>query len=322
MTVPNITRLAVVGAGRIAHDHVRAANELPDVEIVAVVDPDRDAARRLADLSGAGLTAVSIDELPDGVDGAILCSPTRVHAEQARTLVTRGIGVMVEKPLSDDLGEATALLALAERCKVTLMPAQVLRHLPLIDPIREVLASGRFGSPVQAIERRLVDRADNFPWWRELPAFLISHWGSHSVDLICHLFADEARRVVCEADSVRSDFGVIDDFSLLVRFHSGLRMTSSMSFSSRVKVHDLVLIGTGATVTLDCYRSVAVDGETVCEGEETEILAAGFRRQLRAFVDRLCSGSSASNDDVLSSLRVLAAAEHSAREGTIKRLVD
>lgn len=313
--MPNVTRLAVIGAGRIARDHVRAVNELPDVEIIAVVDPDRDAARRLAELSGAAVTAAAIEELPEGIGGAIVCSPTGVHAQHARSLVARGIGVLVEKPLSADLDEAIALLALAERHGATLVPAQVLRHLPLIEPVREIIASGRFGTPVQAIERRLVDRADNFPWWRDLPAFLISHWGSHSVDLVCHLFADEALRVVCEADSVRSDFGVVDDFSLLARFRSGLRMTSAMSFSSRAQMHDLVLIGTGATVVLDCYRSVAIDGEVVLEGEESEILAAAFERQMRAFVERLRGAPAADGDSVLPSLHALAAAERAALAG-------
>lgn len=310
-----VTKLAIIGAGRIARDHARAISELPDVEISAVIDPEPAAARRLADECGASV-ATSFDELPDDVTGAVICSPTTVHAEQARALIERGIGVLLEKPLSDDIDEAISLVGLAAQRSATLMPAQILRYLPLIDPVREVIASGRFGAPVQAIERRLVDRDDNFPWWRDLPAFLVSHWGSHSLDLVCHLFDDEVARVVCEADSVRSDFGVVDDFMLLARFQSGLKMTSSMSFSSRDSIHDIVLIGTGATIRLDCYRSVFLDGERVFEADEAEVLATGFRRQMRAFVDRLGAGAvPEASSSVLPSLRALAAAEQAAIKG-------
>ncbi|MGB4135952.1 MAG: Gfo/Idh/MocA family oxidoreductase, partial [Microbacterium sp.] len=306
---------AIVGAGRIAQDHVRAVADSPGVEVAVVIDPDRGAARRLADRCGATSTGADVGDVPGDVDGAIICSPTSVHAEQARELISRGVGVLVEKPFCNDLDEAIALFDLAEQKGTVLMPAQILRHLPLIDVVRETISSGRFGTPVQAIERRLVDRADNFPWWRDLPAFLVSHWGSHSVDLVCHLFDDEAVRVVCEADSVRSTFGVVDDFTLLARFRSGLRMVSAMSFSSRSPVHDLVLIGTGATVTLDCYRTVAVDGEILFEGDEDDVLAEGFRRQLQAFAELLRSGGKTSGDTVLPSLRLLAAAERAAIAG-------
>ncbi|MGB3375989.1 MAG: Gfo/Idh/MocA family oxidoreductase [Microbacterium sp.] len=305
-------RLAIIGAGRIAHDHVRAAADVDDVDIVAVIDPDREAARRLGELSGAAFIGATVEEMPGDVDGAIICSPTGVHVAQARGLVERGISALVEKPLATDVESAIGLLDVARQRGVTLMPAQVLRHLPLIDPVREAITSGRFGTPIQAIERRLVDRADNFTWWRELPAFLVSHWGSHSVDLVCHLFGDEVIRVACEADSVRSEFGVIDDFSLLARFRSGMRMTSTMSFSSRYPVHDIVLIGTGATISIDCYRTVAIDGEIVFCGEEEDILAEGFRRQLQTFIAELRGTAARSGDDVLASLRALAAAEGAA----------
>lgn len=282
------TRLALVGAGRIAESHVHAAAALPDVRISVIVDPDLESAELLAARVGGDVTvATSLDAIPDSVDGAVICSPTRVHAEQALALIARGIAVLVEKPLAANRDEAVAIIEAAERSGLVAHAAQVLRYLPMVDVAREVIASGRFGRPVQVIERRLTDRADNYPWWKDLPAFLVSHWGSHSVDLVCHLFGDRVERVVCEADSVRSQFDVVDDFSLLARFESGLRMTSTMSFSSRFPTHDIVLIGTGATIVLDCYGAVSVDGQEVFRLPEQEMLEQGFAAQLEDFVSTI-----------------------------------
>lgn len=317
--------LAIVGAGRIAADHVRAVNARDDVRVTMIVDPDITNARHLsAQLEGAEV-ADSIDAIPASVHGAIVCSPTAMHASQATALVERGIGVLIEKPLAADLDEAKRLVSLAEQRDVVAMSAQVLRYTPLADAVREVIDSGRFGTPVQVIERRLADRSDNYPWWRDLPAFLVSHWGSHSLDLTCHLFNDTVERVTCEADSIRSEFGVIDDFSLLARFRSGLRFTSTMSFSSREVLHDIVLIGTGATIVLECYRAVSVDGIEVLRMTEADILEAAFTKQLEDFVARL-SGSTMGLADArtaLPALAALAAAERAAlaRDGLHSMLV-
>ena len=178
---------------------------------------------------------------------------------------------------------------------------------------REAIASGALGRPVQAIERRLADRADNFPWWSELPAFLISHWGSHSIDVLCDLLGERAVEVYCQADSVRSAFGVVDDVSMQLKFESGARATSVMSFSSRYVVHDLVLIGTEGTMTFDCFRSATLNGQTVIELPQDEMIARGFEAQLRDFVGAIGGAPSlGSARSVLPALAALAAAERSA----------
>ena len=156
---------------------------------------------------------------------------------------------------------------------------------------------------------------------RRLPAFLISHWGSHSIDLLCDLLGTRAVEVYCQADSVRSTFGVVDDFSMQLKFKSGARATSAMSFSSRHVVHDLVLIGTDATLSFDCYRSVALNGEIVFELPEGEMLSRGFEAQLADFVAAIGGAPSlASARSVLPGLAALDAAERSALRAGVVRL--
>lgn len=306
--------LALIGAGRIAQQHAHAASMREDVRITAIVDPDLEAAGRLARKSGASVVAASIEAIPDSVTAAIICSPTALHAAHAEALIARDIAVLVEKPLAAEYAEAERIVELAEARNVVALSAQVLRYLPMTEIAREVIASGRFGRPVQVIERRLVDRSDNYPWWRDLPAFLVSHWGSHSVDLVCHLFGETVTRVNCEADSVRSEFGVVDDFSMVARFASGLRMTSSMSFSSRYETHDIVLIGTGATIVLECYRAVTIDGVEVLRMNEQEMLDSAFAAQLDDFLATLRGRGRdiASARSALPALAALIEAERSA----------
>lgn len=305
-------RLAILGTGRIAHDHAAAARTVDGVRLVAAIDVDPAAAQGFAETWNCEWWGTSLADAPE-VDAVIVCSPTSLHRQHALAAIERGCSVLVEKPFARSVAEAEEIIAAAAAKSVVVSSGQVLRFMPMFSWAREAIAAGALGRPVQAIERRLVDRADNFPWWRELPAFLISHWGSHSIDLLCDLLGDRAVQVYCQADSVRSEFGVVDDLSMQLRFESGARATSVMSFSSRFVVHDLVLIGTEGTMTFDCFRSAALNGETVVDLPEEEMVARGFEAQLADFVAAIGGAPSlGSASSVLPALAALAAAERSA----------
>ncbi len=67
------------------------------------------------------------------------------------------------------------MIAAGRSARLLIVGAQVLRFPPMFAWAREAIADGVLGRPPQAVERRFVDRDDNFPWWAALPAFLVSH---------------------------------------------------------------------------------------------------------------------------------------------------
>lgn len=282
MTAKNVL---LVGAGQIAHSHAAAIARRDDIRIGCVVDPAAAQAREFAAKWQIGDTATDLGSaIGSGeFDGVVVCSPTAVHCEQALTAIEAGLPVLVEKPFAADLAQAERIIAASAANGVPVVPAQIVRHLPMVDWAKRLIAAGDLGEPIQAIERRLVDRADNYPWWKDLPNFLVSHWGSHSVDMICYLLQGQPAVCYCRGRSVRSIFGVVDDFSLQIEFADGFRFSSSMSFSSRHIVHDLVLIGTESTVVFDCYRRVVHNGQEVLALPEQEMLDAGFDAEIDAF---------------------------------------
>lgn len=320
MTTVSGPRVILVGAGRIAHAHAEAIIRNGGA-LVAVVDVDSDAARTLADKFSIGSAVTSLgDALRHGpADAAIVCSPTSLHASHASEAIGRGLHVLVEKPFASELADARGLVSMAHDAGRVIMSAQVLRYMPMFTWAKNFIEAGHLGRPIQAIERRLVDRADNYEWWAQLPAFLVSHWGSHSIDLLCHLFEDRVKTAYCQAASVRSAFGVVDDFSMQLVFGSGLRATSAMSFSSTFTTHDIVLIGEKATLTFDCYRTVRVDGEVAVELSEDDMLRRAFAAQFIAFRQAIESGGQnpAELASVLAALEGLNAAELSAVAGDV-----
>jgi predicted dehydrogenase len=105
-------RCAVFGAGHFGRYHAQKYAKLPGVELVAIVDADRDRAERLA--AETGTTAqTDIGAVLGRIDAASVAVPTQAHHAVAATLLDAGIHVLVEKPIAETLEQADDLIARA-----------------------------------------------------------------------------------------------------------------------------------------------------------------------------------------------------------------
>lgn len=138
-----MTRVAVVGAGRVSAAHLDALRRLADVEVVAVCDPALDRAQRAARAAGVPHAVASVAELaPLGVQLAHVLVPPDLHVRVARDLLEAGIGVLVEKPLALSSAEARDL---GELARVRGLPLGV-NHNAVEEPsFRRLLARVRSG---------------------------------------------------------------------------------------------------------------------------------------------------------------------------------
>jgi predicted dehydrogenase len=105
-------RLGVMGVGAMGRHHVRVLASLPGAELVGVYDPRREVADAVAAEHGTRVFA-SAEGLAAAVDAMVLAVPTVLHGELGCELLSRGLHVLVEKPLAASLEEADRLLAAA-----------------------------------------------------------------------------------------------------------------------------------------------------------------------------------------------------------------
>lgn len=104
-------RVAVVGVGGMGRCHARHLAELAGVEVGWVADPDERAGTSLAAEVGATWSADGLDSI-EHADAVVVASPDRFHFDHVRAAVERGIPVLCEKPLTQDLADAEALVNL------------------------------------------------------------------------------------------------------------------------------------------------------------------------------------------------------------------
>ena len=94
-------RLAIIGAGGMGSFHARSLAALPDVEIVAVADPNLTAAQSLSASVGGTATAdgLSVAGMGD-LDGVVIASPEGTHEPLVHAALAEGTGILCEKPLA------------------------------------------------------------------------------------------------------------------------------------------------------------------------------------------------------------------------------
>ena len=107
--------VAVIGCGAISEKaHLPAAAKVPSIRVTALVDANRARAQELAASYGITQIAESFDALPEPPQAAIVALPHHCHAPVATRLLTRGVHVLVEKPMALSLAEGHRMLRAAD----------------------------------------------------------------------------------------------------------------------------------------------------------------------------------------------------------------
>lgn len=224
-------RLAVLGAGLIGRRHIEHVLAEPEAELAAIVDP-MPAAKALADERGVpwfpSLAALVAAARPDGV---IIATPNQLHVENGLEAVAAGLPALVEKPLADEVAEATRLVEAAEAAGVPLLTGHHRRHNPLLRAAKAAIDDGRLGAIVAVHGTCWLCKPDEYfaaAWRRRKGAGPILINLIHDVDCLRHLCGDVAA-AQAQATSAGRGHEVEDSAVILLRFRSGALGTLSVS---------------------------------------------------------------------------------------------
>ncbi len=141
-------RVAVIGAGGVAQVvHLPILRRLPDLRVVALVDPHRDKATTIAERFGVPTVLQAYEELQgvEGLDAVVVCTPNDVHEEISVACLEMGLHVMCERPLSTTSASAARMIEASEAAERQLMVALNQRFRYDTRAIRQFVASGELG---------------------------------------------------------------------------------------------------------------------------------------------------------------------------------
>src|SRR6266567_811517 len=136
-------RTAVVGVGYLGQFHAEKDAQLPNAELVAVVDADRQRADEIAaKLGSRGVT--DYRQILDEVDAVSIVVPTQHHFEVARAFLERGVHVLLEKPITTTLAEADELIRIARERQAVFQVGHLERFNPVVMALDGILTRPGF----------------------------------------------------------------------------------------------------------------------------------------------------------------------------------
>jgi predicted dehydrogenase len=145
-------RVIIIGAGLIGPRHAQSVLSNPSTSLVALIDPADSASLIASQLQTNHFPSITsmLATIPKP-DAAIICTPNHTHVPVAKELLSHGIHLLIEKPLSDSIETAKSLLSFARQPQNTHLALLVAHHRrfnPYLQKTKQILDSGSLGTPI------------------------------------------------------------------------------------------------------------------------------------------------------------------------------
>ena len=139
--------LGMIGAGLIGRKHLRKIDEHRDYDLVGIADVNVDAvAAAYPDTRVFAEYRQLLDEArPEAV---LIATPNQLHAETGIECARRGIHILIEKPVTDTLESAAALIAEVRKGGIKSLVGHHRRHHVPVKTLQKLLRDGGIGDIV------------------------------------------------------------------------------------------------------------------------------------------------------------------------------
>lgn len=211
-------RLLVAGLGLIGSRHARAVLDHPGAELAGVIEP-RAELRAHYDVPGFA----QLEDVDVPADGAILATPSNLHADHAETALARGWACLVEKPLAADLAQADRIVAASARAGLPVLTGHHRRYHGCVRRLRQIVRAGDIGAPVLASAIWAVKKPDayfqgNWRQGRDGSPVMINM--VHDIDLLRFVIGEVAEVSAMGGQPVRGA-GRVESGAISMRFDNG-----------------------------------------------------------------------------------------------------
>ncbi|MCB1220594.1 MAG: Gfo/Idh/MocA family oxidoreductase [Planctomycetales bacterium] len=259
-------KTAVIGAGSMGRHHVRNYAEIPTSQLIGLADPD-EARSELAEKHGCGFFTdyrALLDQKPDLIT---IAAPTTLHYQIANDALDAGCHLLIEKPVSDDLEKARALMAKASEKKLKLAVGHIERFNPAVMELKRIIESGELGE-VLSINNLRVGPYHG----RILDTGIILDLGTHDVDLISYLFNERCHSVFATATKRKHNHE--DHAVLQLGFGQGHTGIIQTSWLAPYRARNVFVVGTEHFALCDLMNQLILVYDDNPEGNN---LLAGLR---------------------------------------------
>lgn len=276
-------QVAVIGTGYLGKFHAEKYCKNEDVDLVAVVDINPEAAEMVAKACDGCKAITDYNEIIDKVDAVSIVTPTETHHRVAKDFLSRGKHVLLEKPMTVSVEEAQDLIEVSEANNAMLQ----IGHLE------------RFNAAVTALNGRPVN-----------PLFIESHRMSvfteratdvdvvldlmiHDIDIILNIVKSHVEDV--RAVGVPVVTGMVDIANARLTFANGAVANVTASRVSKEPIRRMRMFQPDAYIAIDyAHQKIEIARQEIVEGsafpkiiEETIDIERkdALKEEIKSFVD-------------------------------------
>lgn len=324
--------VALLGAGRMGMEHARTMLGVSEARVLAVADPNTQAAEAARGLLRAERVYADPEEAihHPGVEAVVIVTPTDTHARYIELAALAGKAIFCEKPVAKDLGETRRVLGVVEQKGVPFQIGFQRRYDPPYRQAREKIEAGEIGQ----VEQFIAVMRDPAP----APLEYLKGSGGIFIDQSIHDI-DCARFLVGEVEEVHAwgavrvdpqigEIGDVDTTNLSLRFANGalgvIQNSRRAVYGYDVRTE---VFGSGGKLVMDATPKTPLwqYGSGVRADHYhffMDRFKEAYRLELEAFFRFLSRGEKPTPGakDAIESLRIALAATRSLKEGRIVRL--
>src|SRR5205823_124729 len=258
--IRKMLRVAIIGCGKIADQHLLAIDRIPDCKVIAACDRELLMADQLAERFGVASCFSDAREMlttarPDVVH---VTTPPQSHFALGKQCLERGSHLYLEKPFTVTADEAEFLIGLATQNGLKITAGHNYQFTPPMLEMRRLTKEGFLGGePVHLESYWSYDLSDltyvgpmlgnRQHWVRQLPGQLLHNVISHGVAKLAEFLDDELTLIAATAgqsprlQSLTVD-EVLDELRVLIRDKNDT--TAFFCFSTQIKgINQLRLYG-------------------------------------------------------------------------------
>ena len=232
-----MTKLGVIGLGRIGAFHTDTLSGLEGVDALVVADERPDLVAAVAAKHGA-TPADSVEELlASGVDGVVVSAATPAHAELTLAAVHRGLPTFCEKPIAATAAESARVAEVIARSGVAVQVGYQRRFDAAFAAAKRAVDDGSLG-PLHTVRSTTMDPAPPPMEYIAGSGGIFRDCAVHDFDVLRWITGQRAVEVYAtgtvQGDPRFADLGDVDTAAVLVTFEQGtLGVVSAARYNGR-----------------------------------------------------------------------------------------